>query len=375
MKLRRFIAQDTRSAMQQIKATLGSDAVILSSSQVEGGVEVVAAIDFDETVITTKTATAMAMPEAPPPKPPTSIENMVQEIQTLRGMLEAQLRGVVGREAPLHTVLMQKMVHLGMSYPLAAQFAQKVNPQLNQERAWQEVLDLVSKSLNIRDTRRIEEGGIHAFVGPTGVGKTTTLAKLAARFALRFGADNLGLVTMDNYRIAAPEQLMLYGKILGVHVCVAEDAVSLSRVLRQLKDKKLILIDTAGMSPRDTRLQSQMQILSDHLHSIATVAVLPATSHYQVVRDALKRYQDNGVEQCIITKVDESLAVGGILSAVIESNMAVGYLTHGQRVPEDIKLATNHQLVELLAEQNSLLCQSEACASTSSLQVRGESYA
>jgi flagellar biosynthesis protein FlhF len=354
MKLKRFTAADTRTAMQQINATLGPDAVILSSHQIEGGVEVVAAIDFDETILNAKSANSLAEPPskgssyAPQVTP---MDDMRQEIQTLRGMLEAQLKGAVSGHEPLHTVLLQKLLALGVSQYSAALWSRAVSPQLNQKKAWQCILDQVSEQLNIRDNRRIEEGGVYAFVGPTGVGKTTTLAKIAARFALRYGADNLGLVTMDTYRIAAQEQLVLYGKILGVNVSIAQDEVDLARVMRQLSDKKLILIDTAGMNPADERVRTQMEVLSNHLHSIATVLVLPATSHYQVLTDAIARYKANRVEQCIITKLDESLAIGGVLSAIIESDISVSYLTHGQRVPEDIKMATRHQLVELFANQ------------------------
>ncbi len=377
MKLKRFVAADTRSAMQQIKATFGPDAVILSSHHVEGGVEVVAAIDFDETILSTQAAIATAEPPTQTEKYPqqTPMDDMRQEIQTLRGMLEAQLRGNVGGNEPLHTILLQKLLYLGVNHTTAAVWARTANPNLNQQRAWQAILAHISELLPIRDTRRIEEGGIYAFVGPTGVGKTTTLAKIAARFSLRFGADKLGLVTMDTYRIAAQEQLVLYGKILGVKVCVAQDEVSLARVLRQLSDKKLILIDTAGMNPADERVIQQMQVLSTYLQSIAKVLVLPATSHYQVLIDAIRRYQANhAIDQCIITKLDESLAVGGVLSAVIESGLGVSYLTHGQRVPEDIKMATRHQLVELFAQQELQLFQAEYEGSEGQGRVGREYY-
>jgi flagellar biosynthesis protein FlhF len=362
MKLKRFVAADTRSAMQQIKAAFGPDAVILSSHNVADGVEIVAAIDFDETILSTAAAVAEATPPSKMEKHSSlaPLDDMRQEIQTLRGMLEAQLRGSVGgSRAPLHTVLLQKLLYLGVSQTSASDWIRSVNPDLNEQRAWEAVLSRISEQLPIRDNRRIEEGGVYAFVGPTGVGKTTTLAKIAARFSLRFGADKLGLVTIDSYRIAAQEQLVLYGKILGVKVCVAQDEVSLSRVLRQLNDKKLILIDTAGMNPADERMQKQMQVLGIHHQSISNVLVLPATSHYQVLIDAIRRYQAHHVDQCILTKLDESLAVGGALSALIESGLAVSYLTHGQRVPEDIKMASRHQLVELFAQQEIKLFQED----------------
>ncbi|STX37909.1 flagellar biosynthesis protein FlhF [Legionella feeleii] len=354
MKLKRFVAKDTRSAMQQIKTTFGPDAVILSSSRVEGGVEIVAAVDFDESVITATAAVASMEPagQAGGKDISSPLDDMRQEIQTLRGMLEAQLRGYTGHgEQPLHTLLMQKLLQLGVSQHTASLLVSKVNPSLNQQRAWQQLLGYFSDALPIRDSRRIEEGGIYAFVGPTGVGKTTTLAKIAARFVLRFGAENLGLVTMDTYRIAAHEQLMVYGKILGVQVCVAQDDVSLSRVIRQLNDKKLILIDTAGMNPADERVAAQMNLLSSRLHSISTVLVLPATSHYQVLNEAISCYQRDRIEQCIITKLDESFVLGGVLSAIAETGIEISYLTNGQRVPEDIKVATRHQLLEQFMEQ------------------------
>ncbi|KTC68005.1 flagellar GTP-binding protein FlhF [Legionella birminghamensis] len=351
MKIKRFTATDTRSAMQQIKSVFGPDAVILSSSKVDNGVEIVAAIDFDETILSPEAALSTVERSEPAAAVSSPLDEMKQEIQTLRGMLEAQLRGTVGRQEPLHTILMQKLLYLGASQLTASSLIAHINPALNQQSAWQELLGRFSETLPIFDSRRIEEGGIYAFVGPTGVGKTTTLAKIAARFVLRFGADKLGLITMDTYRIAAQEQLIVYGKILGVPVCVAHDELSLSRVISQLNDKKLILIDTAGMNPADERVGRQMDLLSSHLHSISTVLVLPATSHYQVIIEAIKRYQASRVEQCVVTKLDECLALGGVLSAIAETGIGVSYVTNGQRVPEDIKLATRYQLIEQFAEQ------------------------
>ncbi|MDI9817637.1 MULTISPECIES: flagellar biosynthesis protein FlhF [unclassified Legionella] len=374
MKLKRFVAPDTRSAMQQIKAAFGPDAVILSSSRVDNGVEIVAAVDFDETVLTASAAIASAEPASQVVNNQSfsPLDDMRQEIQTLRGMLESQIRGypVTGKQ-PLHTLLMQKLLATGVSQATASSLVSPVNPGLNQHHAWQQVLGHFSDTLPIRNLQPIEEGGVYAFVGPTGVGKTTTLAKLAARFALRFGAENLGLVTMDTYRIAAHEQLMLYGKILGVRVCIAQDDVSLTRVMRQLNDKKLILIDTAGMNPADNRVAMQMDLISSRLHSISTILVLQATSHYHVLINAIKRYGLDRIEQCIITKLDEALALGGVLSALAETGLEASYLTHGQRVPEDIKMATRHQLIEQFTSQEKSI---NSCESNHYPEVAGGVY-
>lgn len=361
MKLKRFVAPDTRTAMQQIKATFGPDAVILSSNRVEGGVEIVAAIDFDETVInqTAAIAEVKATPVAKEVPSASPLDDMRQEILTLRGMLETQIKGSFNQGSPLQRLLSQKLIDAGVSYKTASHLTSLVEPHLNQKEAWHKLLNLFAESLPLRNKNRIEEGGIYAFVGPTGVGKTTTLAKIAARFVLRFGAENLGLITMDTYRIAAHEQLLLYGKILSVKVSVAEDEMALDRVLRQLSDKKLILIDTAGLNPNDARVAKQMELLHEQHHSISTVLVLPATSHYQVLNKAIENYNPARVDQCIITKIDEAFAIGGILSAIAEHQIEVSYLTHGQRVPEDIKLATCYQLIEELKNQEQALRETE----------------
>ncbi len=189
MKLKRFVAADTRTAMQQIKATFGSEAVILSSSEVEGGVEIVAAIDFDETILSPEAAIACAEPpsQADNSQTQTPFDDLRLEIQTLRGMLEAQLRGgsVGGSSEPLHTVLLQKLLYLGVSPTTAAAWTRQIRPDLNQQRAWQAILTHITEQLPIRDTRRIEEGGIYAFLGPTGVGKNNYNGKNWCSFCIK----------------------------------------------------------------------------------------------------------------------------------------------------------------------------------------------
>lgn len=354
MKLKRFVAPTTREAMQQIKNVFGAEAVILSSHSVDNGVEIVAAIDFDETILTQAAAieevksenrySASAAPRSP-------MDDMRQEISTLRGMLEAQLKAPLGNTSPLHHVLTQKLSASGVSLTTCASLMQRINPSLNQKQAFESAMSQLADAITVHDKSSIEDGGIYAFLGATGVGKTTTLAKVAARCVLRFGPESLGLITMDTYRIAAQEQLLVYGKILGVDVNVAEDEVALSRAIQQLSDKKLILIDTPGFSPKDPRVAEQMTQLTTHLHSITSVLVLPATSHYQVLMDAIQCYQASRFSQCIVTKLDESHAIGGIISALVETGLPVSYLTHGQRVPEDIKIATKYQFTEQLIKQ------------------------
>lgn len=376
MKLKRFIAADARSAMQQIKATFGPDAVILSSHRVKDGVEVVAAVDFDETILSADAAIASAEPasQGKLEAAASPLDDMRQEIQTLRGMLEAQLKSSPGVGEPLHAVIMQKLYNLGMSPMMATRLAAGISPQLNQKQAWTQILSQLQSQFPVSNLAKIEEGGIYAFVGPTGVGKTTTLAKIAARFALRFGAENLGLITMDSYRIAAEEQLVVYGKILGINVCTAKDKGALTRILGQMNNKKLILIDTAGMNPTDERVDLQLEALNLEHRKISKVLVVSANSHYQSLINSIRRYQRADMEQCILTKLDESVAIGGAISALVESGLAVSYLTNGQRVPEDIKMATSYQLIDLLAQQDMLLSNSEISIKNRQHEVGREFY-
>lgn len=203
MKLKRFVAADTRTAMQQIKATFGDDAVILSSSEVEDGVEIVAAVDFDESVLSTEVAVACAEPPSQIDKlhTQTPLDDLRMEIQTLRGMLEAQLRGgSVGGASnePLHTVLLQKLLYLGVSPATAATWVRNIRPDLNQQRAWQAILSHISEQLPIRDTRRIEEGGIYAFFRSNWCWQNNDNGKNWCAFCAAFWRRQIGL-SHDGY--------------------------------------------------------------------------------------------------------------------------------------------------------------------------------
>ena len=189
-------------------------------------------------------------------------------------------------------------------------------------------------------------GGAVALVGPTGVGKTTTIAKLAARYAQRHGSDSVALITTDTFRIGASEQLKVYGRIIGCPVKIANDAKELADAMLSLRDKRLILIDTAGMGQRDKRLSEQLgQILQNKRLRIRPYLVLSATAQTQVLNDTVKQFKTLPLAGCIFTKLDECLSLGESISVAIEQGLAVGYLTHGQQVPEDIRVADEHYMV------------------------------
>jgi flagellar biosynthesis protein FlhF len=185
-----------------------------------------------------------------------------------------------------------------------------------------------------------DRGGIFAVVGPTGVGKTTSIAKIAARFVLRHSVEELGLISTDTYRIGARQQLFNFARILRAPLHVAETAADMRRVLDGFGKKKLVLIDTAGMSQRDVRLANQFQTLKVEDHRVQTVLALSAGADRGCLAEALKVFNAATPEALIVTKLDEATALGGVLSLAIRSGLPIAYLTDGQRVPEDLHLAS-----------------------------------
>jgi flagellar biosynthesis protein FlhF len=199
----------------------------------------------------------------------------------------------------------------------------------------------------------LDQGGVFAVVGPTGAGKTTTVAKLAARFVVRHGAENLALLTTDGYRIGGQEQLRIYGKILGVAVHAVKDAEDLKRTLAELKNRKLILIDTVGLSQRDKSLGDQLSLFENCGTEVKRLLLLNATSHGDTLNDVVKAYRGKGLTGCIISKLDEAATLGAALDVAIRHSLKLFYATNGQRVPEDLLVANAKDLVKMAVEMAS----------------------
>lgn len=186
-----------------------------------------------------------------------------------------------------------------------------------------------------------------------GVGKTTTVAKLAARAAMEYGSDNVALVTTDTYRIGAHEQLSIYGRIMGCPVRVAKDSNELADVIYQLRNRRLILVDTAGMGQRDVRLSEQLDtLMQESGETIHSYLVLPATAQRKVLQETIEHFRRIPLSGCIMTKLDECLSLGEFVSVVVQNALPVAYIANGQRVPEDIVIAQPKYMV---AKANELL--------------------
>ena len=213
------------------------------------------------------------------------------------------------------------------------------------ERAWRLALGVLAKNILISDDDFMSYGGVVAVVGPTGVGKTTTIAKLAARFAIQHGHRNVALVSTDNFRIGAHEQLLSYARILDVPLHMAQDQEELKRILLSLYDKKLVLIDTAGMSQRDIRLSEQLVSLHESSPMVRSFLVLPANTQLSAMDEIVRSFKRSHLAGMVITKLDEAASLGSVLTVSIRHRLPIAYVGVGQRVPEDLQPARAHQLV------------------------------
>jgi len=283
-----------------------------------------------------------------------AIVSMREEIKQLRGLLENQLAHLAWndreRREPLPTEVMRRLSGMELDAALVEKASAPAVHARDEEHAWQLALDELSASMPIADNDFLDQGGIVALVGSTGVGKTTSVAKLAARYVLRHGQRHVALVSTDSYRIGAHEQLMTYGRLLGIPVQVASDHKELRSVLNSLADKRLVLIDTAGMSQRDVRLSEQFATLADSGIPIRTLLVLSATLHPSVLDETIRAFSRVALEGAILTKLDEAASLGGVLSTVIKQHLPLMFVANGQRVPEDLHPARAQNLIQQAAE-------------------------
>ncbi len=283
-----------------------------------------------------------------------AMDDIRQELQSLRNVLEFQVSGLLKQERqqsrPLHSYLINQLQRLGITSSLAEQVVSYAPPNCEQRDAWKFLLKLLMNRVHTSNNEILTQGGVVALVGPTGTGKTTTIAKLAAQYARQHGHQQVALITTDSYRIAAYEQLATYGKIIGCNVKKASTAEELSDLLYQFRNKGLVLIDTAGFGQRDARLIKQLDTLrQSSCANIKHYLVLAANAQHQVMEHTLNTYRQISLQGCIFTKLDECYSLGEAISLAVEHRLPVGYLTDGQKVPEDIKVADGKYLISCAA--------------------------
>ena len=278
------------------------------------------------------------------------VSQMMGEMKTIKMLLERQLAGFawgdMAREAPTRALALAEMLDAGFSGQLARKLCQEIPANLDIENGRKWLKSAINRRLRTlgNDSDIIERGGVYALVGPTGVGKTTTTAKLAARCVVRYGAEKIALLTTDGYRIGAHEQLRIYGRILGVPVHVVRDGDDLRHTLVDLKDKHMVLIDTVGMSQRDRMVAEQAAMLM-RAGEVNRLLLLNATSRGDTLDDVVRAYAGEDLAGCILSKVDESVSIAPALDAVVRHGLLLCYIANGQRVPEDLHLPNRNYLM------------------------------
>ncbi|MDP2822972.1 MAG: flagellar biosynthesis protein FlhF [Sulfuritalea sp.] len=290
------------------------------------------------------------LPVRPAGESPAQTAQLIDEMRIIKSLLERQLAGFawgeMAREAPARAQLLGEMLAAGFSGGLTRRLVQEMAADLNQDDGRKWLTAAVNRRLRTLSSEAdfIDRGGVYALVGPTGVGKTTTTAKLAARCVVRYGAERLALLTTDGYRIGAHEQLRIYGRILGVPVFVVRDGEDLRRTLADLRDKHMVLIDTVGMSQRDRMVAEQAAMLT-RSGEVNRLLLLNAGSRGDTLDDVVRAYGGEDLAGCILTKVDEATALAPALDCIVRHGLTLSYVGNGQRVPEDLHLPNRKYLL------------------------------
>lgn len=396
MKAKRFTAASMQSALRLVTQELGADALIISTKKLATGIEVLAARDgaepapvpavrSHEDLVRALTAfkerqkpESNAAPRqvrtpsklaaekwnshqtAQPASTPMPLKNaakntqdqalaqMQTEIQELKKLLLQQQKSEVKTLPLLSAKLKAELGEHCQSLGLLPAWRDKLLEQA-QGADFDSAKTLLDKKmlqdLPISSYKILDRGGIFALVGPTGAGKTTTIGKIAAHFVMRNGPKAVALVTMDNYRVAAHDQLRAFARILGVDFKIVPANGSLNKVLDELKDKKLVLVDSAGLNSQDPHFEAQMTLLKSSAR-VRKLLVLPLTNHSRSLEETYQLFKPLVLSGCIFTKLDECFSLGAALSVAALSFLPITLVTDGPHIPDDIHYPEAQKLLK-----------------------------
>ncbi len=281
--------------------------------------------------------------------PALQAQGLMHELQSVKDLIEERFNTLSwlgqARQNPIQSNLMLKLIRAGYSPALARALLERMPESLDAAESVRWLMEVLERNLKTDAGAQplYQEGGIYALVGSTGVGKTTTTAKLAALCARVHGPGSVGLITLDTYRVGAHEQLRAYGRMLGIVAHLAHDRAALQDLLGLLGGKKMVLIDSTGVAPRDPRKRDMLDVLN--LPHVRRLVVLNASSHGDTLDDTLTAFKTEGTQQAILSKVDEAVKLGPAIDALVRHQMVLRGVTNGQRVPEDWEAADAHRLV------------------------------
>lgn len=277
------------------------------------------------------------------------LEKMRAEVENIRKLLQFELAGLLqdnrSRNEPVKAMVYKLLSSVGFSDNVSDALVNQLPSEITFNNAWRELVSIIERSILVGDDEIVSKGGIVTLIGPAGVGKTTTLAKLAARFVMRYGPQRVAIVTADHYRIGAVEQIKTYGRIMGCATYAVKNIAELPQLLYTLSDKSLILVDTAGVGFKDERFNAQLsQLKLQASLKLKHYLVLPCTTQRKVLQHAYDHFSMVGLTGLILTKIDECQNVGDALSLCIEMKLPISYITDGQRVPEDLDIPNPNAL-------------------------------
>jgi flagellar biosynthesis protein FlhF len=423
MKVKRFFAATMQEALKKVREEMGADAVILSNKKVDGGVEIVTALDYQEdqarqsllekgraerplpvNLSAGKVASMAAeqhlqlmneleksrthiegvkkprVPASaraedlddvrkaarardqkrdeddwwqgagktaarPAAASPDLLAEMKAEILQLKDLLNSSMKDTARKVSSAYQKLQIRLNAIGLEKAWQEMLLDTVLEEADVNRAWRTILGSIAREIQVESSEFIEKGGRVALLGPTGVGKTTTIGKLATRYVLNNGSEGIALVTTDRYRIAAHEQLLVFGRILNIPVYLVHEGQTLKDVLAKLRDKHLVLIDTAGLNQNQADWKDQISAFAKCSAPVDFYLVVPAISQPQIMKSIYHAYKQVGLKGCIITKVDEALSLGEVISFTAASRLPVAYITDGQKIPDDLHPAKAALLV------------------------------
>lgn len=393
----KFIAANTTEALKLVRQQVGGDAMVLSTRDTPQGVEIVAISpealsklsqrqdDLAEPSAAAKPAFSAMSPAAPgawappapnapgfdlePPTPPKAapqpvrssdlqVEQLLAEFSQVKQLLQTHLSARAWEDLQAESSdkaeALRILLNAGFSPQLCAELADDLMavPPAPDERLVDRLQTLLEPKIQTLEPLSVfDPGGIFAFIGPTGVGKTTAIAKIAARCVLRYGREQLALLTTDTFRIGAQEQLKVYAKIIGVPVVSLRDSDDLAAKLSSMGDRRVILLDTAGVSQRDIQMLEQSQLLHEGAPALKRILVMSSTTDLRTQEDVILMHQQAAQSEqsralvaAIITKTDEAAQIGPVLDCLIRHKLPLMFLANGQHVPEDLSQANTAYL-------------------------------
>jgi flagellar biosynthesis protein FlhF len=389
MKMKRYVAADMRAALRAIREEQGPDAVILSSRPTSNGVEVCAAVDIElaagqgtlaeEAALKRLERVALNELAREAQQAAASIEERVElssavravdadepgstvgeELKSLRGLLEQQLAALAWndftRREPVKARALTDLANLGLDRALAMEIVEEMPATVAPEQAQRLPYALLSRRLKVCPPP-LERSGAFALIGPSGSGKTTTLSKLATRYVLEQDAANLVLISADDERLGAHDQLRSLGRLLGARVESVNSLEDAAARIAALPDR-MILVDSPGIVIRDGETIARYRRVHERFRALQIMLTLPASSQGGVVEDVVKQLASIA-SCCVLTRVDEAVSLGGVLSPLAHSQLPVAYCCEGPRIPDDIRPARAHQLIARAME---LARQAQVCA-------------